>query len=400
MRTPFGMNAADLKPLVCFLTTGLSRSAGGPFFSVSGLAKAVNAGSLAEATVVGCYRNSQQWPSDARQWEGAAVKAGACRGVLSSLDLCREASATLSHDPQRQSAVHLHGLWDAASVAARMLLRRHSAPLVVSPRGMLEPWALKQSRMKKKVAWVAWQRHVMLRAELLHATSREEYIHFRELGLRAPVAVIPNGLELPVALAEWSKLARRASGPKRCLFLSRMHPKKGLPMLLQAWAALKPAGWQLLIAGDGDARYVQEMKNLARAFDIDAHFVGELSGDAKWQFLASGSLFVLPTYSENFGIAVAEAMAVGLPVITTTGAPWSVLASRAMGWWVAPQVEALRQALGDALYQPDGHLAAMGAQAKAYACSEFGWPAIGERMARCYRWLCSGAECPADVLMN
>lgn len=394
------MNAVNSKPLVCFLSTGLSRSAGGPFFSVSGLAKAVNAGSLAETAVIGCYRNSREWPSDARQWDGAGVRAKACRGLFSSLDMCREATAALSQDPRRQSVVHLHGLWDAGSVATVMLMRGRNAPLVVSPRGMLEPWALKQSHVKKKVAWMAWQRHVMLRSALLHATSHEEYIHLRELGLRTPVAVIPNGLEFPVGLAEPSANSGPAGTPKRCLFLSRLHPKKGLPMLLEAWAALKPVGWRLHIAGDGDARYVQEMKNLARSVDVDACFTGELAGDAKWQFLASGSLFVLPTYSENFGIAVAEAMAVGLPVITTTGAPWSVLATRGMGWWVAPQPDALRQALRDALSQPDDQLAAMGARAKAYARSEFGWQAIGERMARCYRWLCGGAECPADVLLN
>lgn len=394
------MNADDAKPFACFLTTGLSRSAGGPFFSVSGLAKAVNAGSLAEAAVVGCYRNSREWLSDVRQWDGAYVKAQACRGIISSLHLCRTATAVLAQNPWRGSVVHLHGLWDAASVATAILMRGRTLPLVVSPRGMLEPWALKQSLVKKKVAWMAWQRLVMLRAGLLHATSREEYVHFRQLGLRMPVAVIPNGLEFPIGLAERPANAVSAAQPKRCLFLSRLHPKKGLPMLLEAWAALKPAGWQLHIAGEGDARYVQDMKNLARRIDVDACFTGELSGDAKWQFLASGSLFVLPTYSENFGIAVAEAMAVGLPVITTTGAPWSVLASRSMGWWVAPQMEALRRALCDAISQPDDQLAAMGLRAKSYARSEFGWQAIGDRMARCYRWLCGIGECPNDVLLN
>lgn len=394
------MTAVQPKPLACFLTTGLSRSAGGPFFSVSGLAKAVNASSLAEAAVVGCYRDRPEWSSDSKQWDGVDLRARPCRGMLSSRDLCREASAALSQQPRRQSIMHLHGLWDAASVATGMLLRRRSSPLVVSPRGMLEPWALNQSRLKKKAAWIAWQRNVLMRSAMLHATSREEYLHFRTLGLRAPVAVIPNGLEFPVGLDERSARGEPIGQLKRCLFLSRIHPKKGLPMLLQAWEALKPAGWRLHIAGDGDARYVQEMKTLAGSLGVDARFEGELSGDAKWRFLASGSLFVLPTYSENFGIAVTEAMAVGLPVITTTGAPWSVLASRGMGWWVAPQTDSLRQALDDALSQPEDQLAAMGVRAKAYARSEFGWPAIGERMAQCYRWLCDGGECPADVLLN
>lgn len=394
------MSTTIQKPVVCFLTTGLSRSAGGPFVSVSGLAKAITAGGLADVAVVGCYRKSSEWGKDARQWEGVNLAARACRGWRSSWDLSLAARLALSRHPARPSVVHLHGLWDAASVASFMLLRRADSPVVVSPRGMLEPWALEQSRWKKKAAWLAWQRKVLTRAALLHATSHEEYHHFRQLGLRAPVAVIPNGLEIPRGCDRGASQTKTGDQPKRCLFLSRLHPKKGLPMLLQAWADLEPSGWQLHIAGDGDPRYVQEMKNLAAQLGVDARFEGELAGDDKWRFLSSGTLFVLPTHSENFGIAVAEAMAVGLPVITTTGAPWSVLEAQGMGWWVAPQPGPIRDALREAFLSPAHRLAEMGLRGLSHARTEFAWPAIGERMARCYRWLTGNEARPADVLLN
>lgn len=394
------MNACQTTPAACFLTTGLSRSAGGPFFSVSGLAKAVNDTGAAAVVVVGCYRSCSGWEADASQWRDAPLVASPYRGLWSARDLYRAAARTISQRNGRPGIVHLHGLWDVASIAAFCLARRTPATIVVSPRGMLEPWALGQSRLKKRSAWLGWQRTVMMRAALLHATSHEEYLQLRRLGLRNPVAVIPNGLEAPAGLSRRTARPSGADPVKRCLFLSRLHPKKGLPMLLQAWAELRPADWRLHIAGDGDPRYVQELKDLAGRLGIDARFEGELTGEDKWRFLASGSLFVLPTYSENFGIAVAEAMVAGLPVITTTGAPWKILGSQRMGWCVPPTPETIREAVREAISLTDEQRTNMGVRGQAYARAEFGWPAIGQRMADCYRWLCGDGTCPADVLLN
>jgi len=162
-------------------------------------------------------------------------------------------------------------------------------------------------------------------------------------------------------------------------------PKKGLPMLLHAWADLQPHGWRLHIAGDGDPRYVLEMKSLASRLGVDARFEGELTGDRKWRFLSSGTLFVLPTHSENFGIAVAEAMAVGLPVITTTGAALERSRSPRDGVVGGSGAGARGDALREALLSPVHRLDEMGLRGQAYGApsspSARDWGAYGAMLS-------------------
>lgn len=182
---------------------------------------------------------------------------------------------------------------------------------------------------------------------------------------------------------------------------SRLHPKKGIPLLLDAWAQAQPPGWELEIAGLAADGYDRELARQIAGLRLQhVRLVGEKTGTAKWDFLADADLFILPSYSENFGIAVAEAMAMGLPVITTHGTPWEVLSERHLGWWVAPDVAPLTRAIREATAEPAAVLAARGAKAGDYARATFGWPGIGERMVNCYRWLLGEGDKPADLRLD
>jgi len=298
--------------------------------------------------------------------------------------------------------VHGQGLWDASSVAMAMLAYDSTVPMVVSPRGMLEPWAIAHRRTKKTIAWHLWQKGVLQSAALLHATSAQEAASIRAMGLRNPIAVIPNGVDIPTTTAADVALSRHAGrDSRRCVYLSRIHEKKGLPLLLRAWSALRPPGWTLDIAGFGEETYVAAILRLIRELDCPSmRFVGEKSGDAKEEFLKGAHLFVLPSYSENFGVAVAEAMAHAIPVIATHGTPWRVLADKRLGWWVPPTTETIHDALKEATRLAADELHEIGRRARHYAAETFSWTGVARSMAACYNWVCRGGPLPEPILLD
>ena len=387
-----------------YVTTSLSRSSGGPFHSVSGLARAVAAEAPGSVSVVGAYADAALWPEDCRQWSATPLAAVPYRGLLTVGAMRRCLRTVLDSVADRGAAplVHLHGLWDAASLTLASTSESSRIPLVISPRGMLEPWALRHRGSKKKLALTLWQRSQLVHAGLLHATSAMECEGFRQAGLRNPVAIVPNGIDLPADIGDLgSRASREAPSSRRCVFLSRLHPKKGLPMLLAAWARLRPRGWTLQIAGSGEPRHEREVRDTIERLKLDGVTLeGDLRGADKWRFLATADLFVLPTYSENFGIAVAEAMAAGLPVITTRGTPWQVLRDEQMGWWVDADEPSLTGALREATSAPSAVLAERGGRARSHAIATYSWPAIGRRMLDCYRWLRGIGPTPTDIVFE
>ena len=298
--------------------------------------------------------------------------------------------ATLRGDPM---IVHDHGLWLASNRASAAAATGAGIPRVVSTRGMLEPWARNHHRWRKSAAWHAFQRRHLQRAAVLHATADAEADSLRAIGLTQPIAVIPNGVSLPTATATHS------GAPRRALFLSRVHPKKGLPLLLDAWADVRPAGWELVIAGPDESGHRAELEAQVARLGLDAvRFVGSVPDDQKWALYRSAHLFVLPTYSENFGVVVAEALASGVPVLTTTGAPWEEIESHGSGWWVDPSARPVRDALADAVSRTDGERRAMGLRGRALVAARYDWGAIAAQMLEVYEWALGRRPLPPCTL--
>jgi len=290
----------------------------------------------------------------------------------------------------RPDLVHDHGLWQGCHHHVALECRRLGVPRVVSPRGMLEPWALSHKKLKKKLAWWTYQRCDLGAAALLHATADSEAVNLRRQGLRNEIAVVPNGVTMP----EWLEsvlFERPASGVepvhRTAIFLSRIQKKKGLPMLVEAWARVRPAGWRMRVVGPDEEGHLAEVRELVEKAGLGTSwsFEGALFGEAKWELLREADLFILPTHSENFGIAVAEALAAGTPVITTRGAPWDGLETRDCGWWTKIDSKAIAGALEDATSRPDRELAAMGRRGRAWVAEAFGWEPIADQMMEAYR---------------
>jgi glycosyltransferase involved in cell wall biosynthesis len=261
---------------------------------------------------------------------------------------------------------------------------------------MLEPWALNQRAWKKQLAMALYQRYDLQTARLFVATAESEYDSLRQAGVRRPVAVIPNGVEFQVKPAEKPKYDEATR--KTALFLSRVHPKKGLLNLLDAWARLTPKGWCLKLAGPNEDGHLAEVMGLARRLGIveSVEYVGEVDGAEKAKLYAEANLFVLPTFSENFGVVVTEALAHGLPVITTRGAPWADLETYGCGWWIDIGVEPLVRALSKAVELGDDERRAMGVRAREYV-RRYNWDEIAQQTIEVYRWVLGQGSKPGCV---
>jgi glycosyltransferase involved in cell wall biosynthesis len=302
----------------------------------------------------------------------------------------------------RPALIHSHGVWHPAGHWAARAARRWRVPLILHPRGMLEPWALGQKAWKKRLALAAFQRRDLHQARVLVATSALECENLRALGLRQPVAVIPNGVVLPAGEDTGAPAAGlQAKRERLALFLSRVHPKKGVLELVRAWAQVAPSGWRLVIAGPDEGGHAAAVARLVADLGLNAsvELAGAVAGAQKAALYRSADLFVLPTFSENFGLVVAEALSFGVPVITTRGAPWADLETHGCGWWidtgVAPLVEALRAAtaLSDAERQ------AMGERGRVYV-QRYDWNRIAEQTLALYRWVLGQGERPACVRVD
>ncbi len=295
------------------------------------------------------------------------------------------------------AVVHNHSLWMMPNVYPGCATRGTSVPLVVSPRGTFSKWALGRSKAIKFLFWNGLQKRAIAHARLFHATAGSEYDDIRRLGFRQPVAIIPNGIDVP----ENAPFLGRKAG-RTLLFLSRVHPTKGIELLLEAWAALQDEHrqWEVRIVGPGDPDYLLRLRELALKLRAErVTFEGPLYGRDKDEAYRSADLFVLPTHSENFGMAVAEALAAGVPVITTRGAPWSGLVDQRAGWWVDIRVESLRSALDEAMSKHAGELAEMGARGRAWMQRDFSWERIAGQMIESYRWVREGGTRP-DWILN
>jgi glycosyltransferase involved in cell wall biosynthesis len=286
--------------------------------------------------------------------------------------------------------LHNHGMWQMNAIYPAWTAAKSNVPLVWSPRGTLSEWALAQKAHRKRAFWQLFQRHALQRTTCFHATAESEYQDLRRLGFKQPIAIIPNGIDIPSAASE-----RHATRTRTLLFLSRLHPGKGVQDLLKAWSAIESSfpDWRLRIVGDdgghrGTYGFRDRLVSLAQSLRLTSvAFSGPLYGDSKASAFREASLFVLPTFSENFGVVIAEALSHGTPVITTTGAPWAGLHQHDAGWWIDIGVEPLRACLQEAMTLSPSELAAKGARGRQWMKRDFSWHTIGQRMLETYRWI-------------
>lgn len=357
---------------VLHVISSLSRDGGGPSRSVQGLVAGLNTAGV-ETGLMALNHGDEPWVDGVTRFENGGV----FEEVLQRAE---------------PDIVHLHGLWSLALHRCAVTCIRLGIKYVIAPRGMLEPWSLQQKWLKKWIARWLYQDHDLKCAAALHATAESEAEQFRRLGFKNPIVVSPNGVNVPKNFEPRNTQNTR----KRVLFVSRMHPKKGVLELVEAWRQVVSGGveewrsWEVelvyTVSGEFEKEYEAKVKAKVKELGFENQFIftGALNDDEKWKAYARADLFVLPTYSENFGIVVAEALWAGVPVITTKGTPWRELEENKCGWWIDTGVEPLTKALSEATVLDVEALREMGVNGRRLVEGKYTWDAVVKNMVAGY----------------
>ena len=308
--------------------------------------------------------------------------------------------------------VYSAGLWKYSSLASLLWSERTSKPLLVAPHGMMDPWALRQSRLKKRVAGLLYQNAQLRQAACIRALCESELKSIRAYGLKNPVCVIPNGIDLPVK-PEWKKFPARAHEPKEqrrkvLLFVGRIHPKKGLVNLLKAWKGAIRARftmgeqWNLVIAGWDQDGHEGELKSLAGHLGIEQSvlFVGPQYGEAKAEMYRNCEAFILPSFSEGLPMSILEAWSYAKPVLMTPecNLPEGLEAGAAICFH--PTVDAIEQGLQRLALMSDLERQTMGERSLQLVKERFMWSRVARDMITVYRWLLGTADRPDCVRLD
>lgn len=255
--------------------------------------------------------------------------------------------------------IHSHGLWTYPNYLAAKIARERTVPHVISCCGMLDPRALNRSSYKKKIAALAFQNTALTRASMLIANSDQEVGHIHKFIRHDRIALIANPVRSRPSLPsiDDGKKVNILCLPDEAnvlLFLGRLHPVKGVSRLLEAWNVIcqNHSNWHLVLAGPDQGQYQDIISSFSAQFHSRIHLTGQVDRLVKWELFDRADLFVMPSDHENFGIAIAEALTAGVPVITTTGTPWRILQDLSAGWWIPANVSSLVAALDQALSEP------------------------------------------------
>ena len=314
---------------------------------------------------------------------------------LIPLGVCRSFYKGLIDILPKIDVVHTNGLWMLPTVYPEWAIQRIRrgrgncrAKFVISPRGALASWALRKGWLKKKIFGWLLQNRVLRKADMFHATSEKEYEEIRAAGYKQPVVIVPIGMDLPeVDINAEAQRRRGTERLRKILFFGRLHKVKGVDRLLLAWEKVAKDGWELVIAGP-DRGMLGELKGIVAERKLPrVSFVGEINGPAKYEFLAGGDIYVLPSDTENFGVTVTEALVSGTPVIASQGTPWQGLERERCGKWVPIGVEPLAAALKEMMAMSDEERAAMGVRGREWIRRDFSWKGIGAKMKAAYEWL-------------
>ena len=300
--------------------------------------------------------------------------------------------------------VHIHGLWEQSTLVAARSARQRRIPYLISAHGMLEPWALRNKRWKKLIYSALIERANLEGASCLHALTHAEAEEYRSFGCKAPIAIIPNGVRLPDTVSPDKFLAQHPAlkGKRVVLFLGRIHFKKGLDLLVQAWKKIisRAPDAHLVLAGPDFEGTRARITAMVEAEGLGPHvlFTGMLRDDLKWSALAAAECFVLPSYSEGLSVSVLEAMGLGLPVIVSDHCNLPEVATLGAGWVIPAEVAPLQAALEALLENSPGTNAAIGAKGRDFVRRNYNWSVVGRQMNDVYRWI-EGGSLPETVTL-
>ena len=295
---------------------------------------------------------------------------------------------------QTADIIHDNSLWMMPNIYPGNARKGTKCKLVVSPHGTLAPWALTRRKYQKKIiGHLLGQYQGMRNADMFHATGIKEFNEIRTAGYKQPVVVLPIGIDIP-------EIQRSRPQRRKLLFLGRVHPVKGVDRLLQAWAMVAAdfPHWDFQIVGP-DCGLGDTLRNMVDAQKIPrVEFSGEQNGMDKFRFYAAADLYVLPSFTENFGVTVTEALSCGTPVMVSNSIPWKEVETHNCGWSVDNTPEKMAEQLRKSLVLSRSELEEMGKHGKEWMRKDFFWQGVASRMTAAYEWLLHGGPKPDDVI--
>lgn len=383
---------------VLMVTSDASERNGGIYYALKDLTSALCARGIEVEVLAGSSADGQVSKAD---WAPARIR---LEPVVGPRFFAWQPGLPRAINDAGADVLHIHGLWQYPSLAATHALSS-TRPRLISPHGMLDPWAVAHSAWKKRLVSVLYEQRNLSSAAALHALCKAEHEAIRRYGLTNAIATIPNGVDLGIAAGSveppvWAHGV--PAGSKVMLFLGRIHPKKGLLPLLQAFARLpelEREGWHLVVAGWDQGGHRQELETAVKKLGLQrwVHFVGPLFGERKYAALAGADAFVLPSLSEGLPMAVLEAWAFSLPTVLTPecNLPEGFTSGAALR--VSTRVPELASSLRQFFELGDGAREEMGRRGRELVQRSFSWPSVAARFTELYRWVLGGGAAPDFV---
>lgn len=269
--------------------------------------------------------------------------------------------------------VYINNLWNYVSYISYKVAKKNKAKLVFAPRGSLYDWSLSQRKFIKRLALFLFQKRHLDNADFIHVTCQEEFDAVRALGIRSKIKIIPHGvnksIKVPDTEDSYEKL-NLSSDYRYFLFMSRLHKKKGLDSLIDYWSEKSKSNpkWKLLIAGPDYGGYKGKIHD---ELGSSAVYLGECYGELKKHVLEVSEFLVLPSFSENFGVVIAESLSASTPVVTSDNTPWSELQSSGAGYCVS--LDVFYSYVGSMLDSGVGDLKKMGLSGQDLVEKEYSW---------------------------
>jgi glycosyltransferase involved in cell wall biosynthesis len=385
---------------IIHIVENLDDSYGGPAKSVPYLVKYLSElGVRNEICSINCTKSNYNSVIDKYNLDWKSFKIVGFDKLKISLELKNYVNNRLKEDGN--IILHTHNIWNYIQILAFQLSKEYNVPHVVSIRGALYDWCINQGKIRKYFAWELYQRKILNSSNCLHATNIGEFKAIRKLGIKSDIEIIENGVNLdefdnlPDKISSKKKLGL-PNNKKYILFLSRIHPKKGLIYLIKAWSVLEKQNpnWILLIVGPvGDQLYMTKIEKWIHKHNMSSRiiFYGILNGDKRLLAYVACEFFVLPSYSENFGICVAEALAAKRPVITTWGTPWREIRQYKAGWWIKLGEAEITKTLNIALNNTDEELQNKGLRGYELI-KNYRWENKAQKMKQLYDYISRAKE--------
>lgn len=286
--------------------------------------------------------------------------------------------------------IHVHAIFSYTSTVAMAIARIKNIPYINRPLGQLCEWSLQQSQLRKQIYLNVIERSNLLHSQALHFTAEQEREEFYQLGLNIPNFVLPHGVHIPTiipnAQEQLHKILQIPEHIPIILFMSRIHPKKGLEYLIPALGKLKAADFALAIAGSGEPDYVNHIQDLLAEYQISdrTYWGGFVQGETKNLYLQGSDLFALTSHSENFGIAAIEALASGTPVLVTDGVAIApMVKEQDLGYITKLDIEAITSTIQRFL--ASNQVAKQkGDRAQQYIAEHYSWAKIANSLMTIY----------------